>query len=374
MKLITRSTIVLSSLFLSASAYAVDQSNSAATNPQPSAQNAAKVVAQPNATTTQPNAQNVPKVAAQQPNSTALHPQPLALNGAKATCAQPISKDIKKLKPITLNVAKIESLSGLKGHFSKEENVLKIAVARDDLKVNANGVQINADMGLTSWVALKPVDQETYLLGDLVLTPDQVNPVMGVALNNGVQITSLHNSYLWESPQVVYMHIETTGKQDHLADITKKLFAAIKDSSGGKGELPLAMINPTETTLDAHKLNTMLGVEGKLKDGVYKFSLGKTAETDNYPISGSMGLSSWASFAGTNTDAVVNGHFVVEQCHLQKVLISLHNSDIFVVGIQAHTADSEPKFVSVHFWGVGNTKELAKGVRNAIEMQQSTTE
>ncbi|MHB1947340.1 MAG: DUF1259 domain-containing protein [Gammaproteobacteria bacterium] len=291
-----------------------------------------------------------------------------------ATSAFAVDQPASTTKPVGLNPTKIERLSGLKGHFNKEENVFKIAVPRDDLKVNANGVQITADMGLTSWIAFKHVDKDTYLLGDLVLTPDQVNPVMGVALNNGVQITSLHNSYLWESPQVVFMHIEATGKQEHLADIAKRLFAAIKDSSGGKGELPLAMINPTETTLDAHKLNTWLGVDGKLKDGVYKFILGKTAETDDYPISGSMGLSSWASFAGTNTDAVVNGNFVVEQAHLQKVLISLHNSDIFVVGIQAHTADSEPKFVSVHFWGVGDTKTLAKGIRNAIEMQQSTTD
>lgn len=373
MKLITGSAIVLSTLFFSASAYAIDQPNSTATKPQPIDPNAAKpAVGQPNPTAT---LQSVTKPAVAQPNATTTQPKTIALNVAKPTAAQPDTKESKpKPKPIALNVAKIERLSGLKGHFCKDENVLKISVPRDDLKVNANGVQISADMGLTSWVALKPVDQETYLLGDLVLTPDQVNPVMGVALNNGVQITSLHNSYLWESPQVVHMHIETTGKQEHLADIMKKLFAAIKDSSDGKGELPLAMITPTETTLDPHKLNTLLGVEGTLKDGVYKFILSKTAETDEYPISSSMGLSSWASFAGTNSDAVVNGNFVVEQAHLQKVLISLHNSDIFVVGIQAHTADSEPKFVSVHFWGVGNTKELAKGVRNAIEMQQSTTE
>lgn len=270
-----------------------------------------------------------------------------------------------------LNIARIEKLSGLKGKLSTNEKVFKIAVPRTFLDVEANGTQISEEMGLTSWISFKHHNKTTYMLGDLVLTPDQVNPVMGAALNNDVQITSLHNGYLWETPQIVFMHIEATGKQDDLAKAAGKLFAAIEDSSDGNGELPLATLTPDDTTLNPRKLDALLGVSGTLKDGVYKYILHKTAETDNYPISSSMGLHSWVSFIGSNKESVVNGNFLVEQEHLQKTLSMLHKADIFIVGIRDHTADSEPKFVSVHFWGVGDTKKMAAGIRDALELQQT---
>lgn len=273
-----------------------------------------------------------------------------------------------------LNITKIEKLTGMKGRLDSKEQTYRINAPRDDLKINANGVQITPAMGLTSWVVFKKVDKQTLMLGELVLTPDQVNPVLDVALNHGIHVTSLHNNYMWENPQVVFMHIESTGKEEHLADIAGKLLATIKSTSDGKGDLPLAMISPTNTTLDPARLNTILGVKGILKDGVYKVIIGKTAETDDYPIGSSMGLNTWAAFVGSNAEAVVNGDIVTAQSDLQKVLISLHKAGIYVVGIQDQAADSEPKFVSVHFWGVGNTKNLAKGIRTTLDKEQDNTD
>src|SRR5713101_3696907 len=176
-----------------------------------------------------------------------------------------------------LDTARIEELTGSKGTLDAKEGVFKVSVPRSDLSVTAGGVHITPPLGLTSWAAFQPAGAgQTMVMGDMVLEEDQVNPVMSVALDNGLEVTALHNHFLWESPRIMFMHIGSMGPEQELAEGVGKVFAKIKETSGGTTAPPGARIDPAHSSLDAAKLDSALGVKGQYKDGVYKFTVGRT--------------------------------------------------------------------------------------------------
>jgi hypothetical protein len=125
-----------------------------------------------------------------------------------------------------LNTARIEELTGAKGALDEKEGVFKVSVPRSDLSVAAAGVRMTPPLGLTSWAAFEPAGAgQVMVMGDLVLLEDQVNPVMSVALDEGLEVTALHNHFFWDSPKVMFMHIGGTGEQDRLASAVGKVFA-----------------------------------------------------------------------------------------------------------------------------------------------------
>src|SRR3954469_1982879 len=109
--------------------------------------------------------------------------------------------------PPALDTAKIEQLTGLKGSLDAKSGVFKVSAPRGDLAVTVNGVHVTPGMGLTSWAAFHAAGKETMVMGDTVLAEDQVNPVMSTALDNGLEVTALHNHFLGDSPKVMFMHI-----------------------------------------------------------------------------------------------------------------------------------------------------------------------
>src|SRR5215216_7901282 len=167
-----------------------------------------------------------------------------------------------------LDTARIEQLAGAKGKLDEKEQVFKVSVPRGDLKVTAAGVKMTPPLGLTSWAAFKKVGGHTAVMGDTVMTEDQVNAVMSVALENGLEVTALHNHFFWDTPKVMFMHIGGTDDVEKLAAAVGKVFTKIKETSGGKGEIPKAEIDPAESTLSPQKLEAILGTKGEMKDGV----------------------------------------------------------------------------------------------------------
>ena len=113
----------------------------------------------------------------------------------------------------TVDTAKIEQLTGLKGKLNDKEGVFKVAVPRSDLKVTVAGVHMSPPMGLTSWAAFTKDGEQTLVMGDMVLLEEQVNPVMSVALDQGLEVTALHNHFFWDSPKVMFMHIGGRGSE-----------------------------------------------------------------------------------------------------------------------------------------------------------------
>ena len=268
-----------------------------------------------------------------------------------------------------LDTAKIEALTGAKGTLNEKEGVFKVSVPRGDLSVTVNGVKLTPPMGLTSWAAFKKAGGHTVVMGDTVLLEDQVNPVMSAALDAGLEVTALHNHFSGDSPRVMFMHIGGMGDEADLATAVGKVFSKIQETSGGKGEVPRADIDPAKSTLDPKKIDAVLGASGELKSGVYKVTIGRETKMHGETMGNTMGVNTWAAFAGSDDKAVVDGDFAMQESELQGVLKALRGAGIDVVAIHQHMTGEEPRVLFLHFWGVGPTTDLAKGLRAALDTQ-----
>jgi hypothetical protein len=268
-----------------------------------------------------------------------------------------------------LDTAAIERLTGAKGEFNEKEKVFTVRVPRTDLDVRVAGVPLTPPQGLTSWAAFHQVGDQTMVMGDMVLLEDQVNPVMSVALENGLAVTGLHNHFIWDSPRVMFMHIGGMGDDASLAGAVGKIFATITNTSGEKGPVPHANMRPSQTSLEPKIIEDILGVKGQLASGVYKVTVGRTTQMDGHTIGNAMGVNTWAAFAGSDEQAVVDGDFAMLEPELQPVLKALRGAGINVVAIHNHMTMEAPRIVFLHYWGIGATHELAQGLKAALDTQ-----
>jgi hypothetical protein len=269
-----------------------------------------------------------------------------------------------------LDTAVIERLTGVKGELSEKEGVFKVSVPRSDLDVTAAGVKMTPPLGLTSWAAFQKAGDHVMVMGDMVLLEDQVNPVMSVALDNGLAVTALHNHFFWDAPKVMFMHIGGMGDEATLAGAVGKVFGMIKDTSGGKGEVPRVELSPAQTSLDPKAIEDVLGVKGQMATGVYKVTIGRTTKMDGHEVGNTMGVNTWAAFAGSDEKAVVDGDFVMFEPEVQPVLKALRGAGINIVAIHNHMIGESPRTVFLHYWGVGPTRVLATGLKAALDTQR----
>lgn len=265
----------------------------------------------------------------------------------------------------SLNTKQIEQLTGAKGQFNDKEGTFKVSVPRSDLRIRTAGVRMTPPLGLTSWATFMRADELAMMMGDMVLSESQVNPVMSVALDNGLEVTALHNHFLWSSPQVMFMHIAGIGDETKLATAVGKVFAKIRETSAQDAE-PTAAIDPAKTTLDPKKIEAVLGRKGELKEGVYKIVVGRTTNMHGKTVGNTMGVNTWMAFAGSDDQSIVDGDFAMLESELQRVLKALRRANINVVAIHNHMTHEEPRIVFLHYWGVGRTVALAEGLKAAL--------
>jgi uncharacterized protein DUF1259 len=263
--------------------------------------------------------------------------------------------------------AKIEQLTGAKGSWNEKEGVFKVSLPRSDLQVKAAGVRLTPPMGLTAWAAFTKVGSHLAVMGDMVLTEDQVNPAMSAALDNGLSVTALHNHLFWEQPRIFFMHIGGMGDEAMLAAAVGKVFAAMKQP----GPVPEAAIDPASSTLDPKKIEAVLGRKGELANGVYKVTVGRETKMAGHEMGNAMGVNTWAAFAGSDDRAVVDGDFAMLEGELQNVLKALRRAGINVVAIHQHMTGEVPRVMFLHYWGVGRTEDLARGLAAALEQTRS---
>ena len=269
-----------------------------------------------------------------------------------------------------LDTAKIEQLTGAKGKMNEQEGVFKVSLPRADLKVTAAGVRMTPPLGLTCWAAFKNMGDHTMVMGDQVLLEDQINPVMSVALENGLEVTALHNHFANDTPKVMFMHIGGMGDADHLASAVGKVFAKIKSTAGGTGEIEKANIDPAQSTLDPKKIEAILGGKADTTAGVSKITIGRTTKMMDHEVGNTMGVNTWAAFAGSDDKAIVDGDFAMYENEVQGVLKALRAANINIVAIHNHMIGETPRVVFLHFWGVGSTSDLAKGLKSALDTQK----
>jgi hypothetical protein len=266
-----------------------------------------------------------------------------------------------------MDTAGIERLTGAKGMLDEKEGVFKVSAPRKDLSVTIAGVKMTPPMGLTSWAAFKRDGKDDMVMGDLVLTEDQISPVMDAALDNGLEVTALHNHFVWDSPKIMFMHIGGMGPEQDLATAVGRVFAEIKETSG-KTNRPDAQIDPAHSSLDPAKLDSALDLKGTYKDGVYKFVVGRTTRMHDVTVGNQMGVNTWGTFGGGEDKAVVDGDFAMRESELQNVLKTLRKAGINVVAIHQHMVSEQPRIMFLHYWGVAPASDLAKGLRAALDV------
>jgi hypothetical protein len=224
-------------------------------------------------------------------------------------------------------------------------------------------------MGLTSWAAFQEVSGGAMVMGDLVLKEDQVNAVMDAALQNGLEVTALHNHFSSESPRILFMHIAGMGDVPKLAEAVGKTFDRIRETAKEPAAVARREIDPASTSLAAGRIEAILGVHGELKDGVFKVVIGRTTRMHGSDVGAAMGVNTWAAFAGSDAMAVVDGDFAMREAELQGVLKALRRAGIDVVAIHSHMTGENPRVVFLHYWGIGTTESLTKGLKAALDAQ-----
>jgi hypothetical protein len=269
-----------------------------------------------------------------------------------------------------LDTAKIDQITGLKGKMNEKEGVYKVTSPRNDVKVVVDGWTMPPFMGLGTWAAFtKGAHTEAMVMGDTVLFEDEVNAAMSAALDNGLSVTALHNHFFFDQPKVFFMHIEGEGAVEKLATAVKTVYDAAKQIRAASptpkdsfGAEPL----PEKSSITAAPLNEIFGTQGESKDGMVKFTIGRPAKMHGVNIDKDMGVNTWAAFAGSDDNAVVDGDFAVTEDELQPVLKSLLTNKINIVAIHQHMTHEQPRIMFFHYWGRGRAKDLANAVKGGF--------
>jgi len=271
-----------------------------------------------------------------------------------------------------LDTAKIDQITGLKGKMNEKEGVYKVTFPRGDVKVVVDGWSMPPFMGLGTWAAFTATKDGAMVMGDTVLFEDEVNAAMNAALDNGLSVTALHNHFFFDRPKVFFMHIEGEGPLEKLASAVKKTYDTTKAIRGPdlKPAESFSVVGqtslPDKNSITAAPLNEIFGTQGESKDGMVKFTIGRPAKMHGVTIDKDMGVNTWAAFAGSDDNAVVDGDFAVTEDELQPVLKSLLKNKINIVAIHQHMTHEEPRIMFFHYWGRGAAKDLANAVKGGI--------
>jgi hypothetical protein len=269
----------------------------------------------------------------------------------------------------TLDTAKIDQLTGLKGKMNEKEGVYKVTFPRNDVKVVVDGWTMPPFMGLGTWAAFIETKDGAMVMGDTVLFEDEVNAAMSAALDNGLSVTALHNHFFFDHPKVYFMHIEGEGSVDKLAGAIRKVYDAAKQIRAGspspKESFGAALL-PEKSSITAGPLNEIFGAQGESKDGMVKFTFGRPATMHGVKIGNTMGVNTWAAFAGSDDNAVVDGDFAVTEDELQPTVRSLLKEKINIVAIHQHMTHEQPRMMFFHYWGRGRAKDLAQAIKGAF--------
>jgi len=271
------------------------------------------------------------------------------------------------------DTAKIEQIIGIKGVLNTNENVFKITAPRTDVKISVDGWTMPPFMGLASWAAFTPGMDQTMVMGDTVLFQDEVNPVMSVALDNGLSVTALHNHFFFDEPKVYFMHISGTGSDENLAAAVKKVWDKIKEIRAANPK-PVETFGgaglPSKSSITARSIEEILGVKGQTNNGMFKVTIGRTTKMSGMNIGNTMGVNTWAAFAGSDDNAVVDGDFAVQEEELQSVLKALRKGGVNIVAIHSHMTGETPRTLFLHFWARGSATDLAKTLKSALGTQK----
>ena len=276
-----------------------------------------------------------------------------------------------------LDTGAIDRITGAKGSMNAEEGVFKVSFPRSDVPVSVDGTRLPPFMGLTSWAAFKPAakDGQAMVMGDVVLFQDEVNPAMDAAFESGLAVTALHNHFFFDDPKVYFMHVGGEGTAEQLAKGVRAVLDRVQQVRSATPQPARTFVHeglPEKSSLAGAALAEVLGSKPAEKDGMVKFTIGRSVKMPcGCEATKEMGVNTWAAFYGSDDRALVDGDFATFDGELQPVLRALRTAKINVVAIHHHMEGETPRVIFLHYWGVGPARQLAQGVRSALDAQQA---
>jgi hypothetical protein len=243
--------------------------------------------------------------------------------------------------------------------------IYRVGLPRTDLRVTLDGVEIRPGFALGSWLAFKPMGNDALVMGDLVLTGDEVNPVMKVLIENGIEVTALHNHLLRSQPATMYMHVAGHGDPVKLA---KALHDGLAQSKTPMG--PTAPAAQASLDFDTAAVDAAIGFKGKANGPVFQFSIPRAEPVKDHgmEVPEAMGSAIAINFQGTGGGkAAITGDFVLTADEVNPVLRALRSNGVEVTAIHNHMLGDDPRLFFMHFWGNDDPQKLAKGLRAALD-------
>jgi hypothetical protein len=273
-------------------------------------------------------------------------------------CARSAAADEIDWKEVDLVLGRTASVSGA---------VHRYGLPRSDLKVSLDGVQLKPGFALGGWVAFEPMGDVTMMMGDLVLTESEINPVMTKLLSEGLQVTAVHNHLLRATPPTFYMHVSGTGDAEQLARMTRVALEASQTPWEIRAAPPAST---TDLGIDTAKIDEAIGFKGRNNNGVYQFGVPRSdsIKQDGMAIPGAVGTAIAINFQPTgNGKAAITGDFVALAGEVNPLIKALRGNGIEVTAIHNHMLDDQPRAFFIHFWANDDAVKLAKGLRAALD-------
>jgi hypothetical protein len=278
-------------------------------------------------------------------------------------------KSMADMKAATrLDTAAIQRVMGMKGTYNKGE--YKVTVPQNDLNVMVDGFKIIPAMGLGTWIAFTPSGNGAMVMGDIIVTETDLKPVQQEIIKQGLTITAIHNHFVRNHPNVMYMHLGGSGNTEQMAQKAKAVLNKVNELRGGDPAKGTASNEAVQNTIDTTWLSEVLGHSGEMNKGVYKFTIGRPdvqLKEHGVPVTTFLGFNTWAAWQGTPEKAAVAGDFTMTEDEVAPIIKALIENGIEVVAVHNHMVHEQPRIFFLHYWGVGNAEQLAKGLRAALD-------
>ena len=266
--------------------------------------------------------------------------------------------------------AKVDAAFGRKAAVNGD--VHRYGFPRSDLKVTLDGVDIKPALALGGWVALKPAHGGAMVMGDLVLLESEINPVMSALIQNGLEITAIHNHVLRANPATFYMHV---GGHGDPAKLATTIVQALQSSKTPLTP-PAAPAAQPAIDLDTAQLDQIIGVKGQANGGVYQFGVPRRDPVTEHGVQlappGPIGVATAINFQPTGGGkAAITGDFVLAGDEVNPVIKTLRENGIEVTAVHSHMLTEQPRLIFMHFWANDDAVKLAKGLRAALDKTAS---
>ncbi|MBL7869933.1 hypothetical protein BEI02_05225 [Elizabethkingia sp. HvH-WGS333] len=266
-----------------------------------------------------------------------------------------------------LDIAKIEAILEMKGVEKNGE--FKITVPQNDLDIEVDGFKIIPPMGLGTWIAFTPTSDGAMIMGDVVITETDLKSVQFEVIKQGLTITAIHNHFVRNHPNVMYMHIGGSGPTEQMAMKAKAVLNKVKEMRGGDPSKGSFAGRKVENSIDTKKLDAILGITGEMNNGVYKYTIGRPdapITEHGIPISTFFGYNTWIAIQGTEGKAAIAGDFAMLEDEVAPVIKALIENGIEVVAVHNHMVQEKPHVFFLHYWAIGNAEQLVKSLKIAL--------